>query len=109
MKITNVHVKRLTGLPRLLGTASVVFDDCFKVRDIFVLPKNKDELYIAMPSKKVRDNHWISMAYPINNEFKQEIQDAVLGEYRRLESASLPETDADVGSENTIAGDPEDE
>ena len=30
MKITNVHVKRLTGLPRLLGTASVVFDDCFK-------------------------------------------------------------------------------
>ena len=31
MKITNVHVKRLTGLPRLLGTASVVFDDCFKV------------------------------------------------------------------------------
>ena len=59
MKITNVHVKRLTGLPRLLGTASVVFDDCFKVRDIFVLPKNKDELYIAMPSKKVRDNHWI--------------------------------------------------
>lgn len=61
MKITNVHVKRLTGLPRLLGTASVVFEDCFKVRDIFVLPKNKDELYIAMPSKKVRDNHWISM------------------------------------------------
>ena len=48
MKITNVHVKRLTGLPRLLGTASVVFDDCFKVRDIFVLPKNKEELYIAM-------------------------------------------------------------
>lgn len=54
MKITNVHVKRLTGLPRLLGTASVVFDDCFKVRDIFVLPKNKEELYIAMPSKRLR-------------------------------------------------------
>lgn len=49
------------------------------------------------------------MAYPINNEFKQEIQDAVLSEYRRLESAGLPETDADVGSEKTIAGDPEDE
>ncbi len=109
MKITKVSVRRMTGLPRLLGTASIIFDDCFKVRDIFVLPQNENELYIAMPSKKIKNEHWVSMAYPINKEFKREIQDAVLNEYRRLESAGLAETDSDVGFENAIAGDPEDE
>ncbi len=109
MKITNVHVKRMIGLPRLLATASVVFDDCFKVRDIFVLPKNDNELYIAMPSKKIKNGHWVSMAYPINNEFKQEIQSAVLDEYRYLESEGLAETGNDTSMDDEFIGDPEDE
>ncbi len=108
MKITKVYVKRLTGLPRLLGTSSVVFDDCFKVRDIFILPKNKDELFVSMPSKKFKDNHWVSMAYPITDACKKEIQDAILTEYRRLEAAGLDETVFDDG-EPATSGDPEDE
>lgn len=52
MKITKVYVKRLSGRQRLLGVASVVFDDCFKVRDILILPRNENERYISMQRLK---------------------------------------------------------
>lgn len=100
MKITKVSVKVLQGLPRLKGTASVVFDDCFKVRDILILPKNENEMCIAMPSKKLDDNKCISVAHPINSDFRSEIENAVLKEYERL----LTE-----GEENEAAYDAEDE
>ncbi len=100
MKITKVSVKVLQGLPRLKGTASVVFDDCFKVRDILILPKNENEMCIAMPSKKLDDNKRISVAHPINSDFRSEIENAVLKEYDRLQTE---------GEENEAAYDAEDE
>ncbi len=85
MKVTQVNVSVIKDMPRLKGTASVVFDECFKVRDIIILPKNEDgELYIGMPSKKLKNDKRISLAYPINAEFRSVIEDAVLGEYNRL-------------------------
>ena len=100
MKITKVSVKVLQGLPRLKGTASVVFDDCFKVRDILILPKNENEMCISMPSKNLYYNKRISVAHPINSDFRSEIENAVLKEYERL----LTE-----GEENEAAYDAEDE
>lgn len=84
MTITKVTVNVLANRQRLRGVASVVFDDCLKVRDILILPKeNNGSLYIAMPNKKIADNHFISLAYPVNAEFRDVIEKAVLEEYQR--------------------------
>ncbi len=101
MKVTQVNVSLIKDMPRLKGTASVVFDECFKVRDIIILPKNETgELYIGMPSKKLKNDKRVSLAYPINAEFRSVIETAVLDEYNRLvaEDASN-ETDESAPAE----------
>ena len=102
MKITKVTVAVLKDKPRLRGVASVVFDDVFKVRDIPILPrKNDDCLYVAMPGKKLSDGHRIYYAYPVTQEFRTEIETAILEEYnRRLTEGGISENDIDGKTED---------
>ena len=83
MKITKVEIFPARDPERLKASAAVVFDDCFKVRDIFIFPRkdNSDELYIAMPVKKIRDDKRISLAHPINAEFRAEMEKTILDAY----------------------------
>lgn len=95
MKITKVSVKIIPDRPRLKGTASIVFDDCFKVRDILILPKNADQMYASLPSRKMKDGTYISLAHPITAEFRQTIESAIFAEYERLMRAGLDRTEMD--------------
>lgn len=83
MKITKVEIFPARDPERLKASAAVVFDDCFKVRDIFIFPRkdNSDELYVAMPVKKIKDDKRISLAHPINAEFRAEMEKAILDAY----------------------------
>jgi DNA-binding cell septation regulator SpoVG len=84
MTITKITVALIKDKARLKGTASIVFDDVFKVRDILILPRNNNgDLFIAMPSKKLNDEHRISYAYPVTSEYREELEAAVLAEYRK--------------------------
>lgn len=97
MTITKVSVNVIANKQRLRGTASVVFDDCLKVRDILILPKdNSGSLYIVMPNKKLGDNRYISLAYPVSAEFRDIIENAVLEEYEK----QLSQSDASLADEN---------
>lgn len=93
MKITKVEIFPARDPERLKASAAVVFDDCFKVRDIFIFPgkDNSDELYVAMPVKKIKDDKRISLAHPINAEFRAEMEKAILDAYY----ASLEEKEED--------------
>ena len=93
MKITKVEIFPARDPERLKASAAVVFDDCFKVRDIFIFPRkdNSDELYVAMPVKKIKDDKRISLAHPINAEFRAEMEKAILDAYY----ASLEEKEVD--------------
>lgn len=93
MKITKVEIFPARDPERLKASAAVVFDDCFKVRDIFIFPRkdNSDELYVAMPVKKIKDDKRISLAHPINAEFRAEMERAILDAYY----ASLEEKEED--------------
>ena len=93
MKITKVEIFPARDPERLNASAAVVFDDCFKVRDIFIFPRkdNSDELYVAMPVKKIKDDQRISLAHPINAEFRVEMEKAILDAYY----ASLEEKEED--------------
>lgn len=98
MKITKVEIFPARDPERLKASAAVVFDDCFKVRDIFIFPRkdNSDELYVAMPVKKIKDDKRISLAHPINAEFRAEMEKAILDAYY----ASLEEKEEDVDEDD---------
>ncbi len=92
MQLTEVKVYPVTDDEKLKGYATIVFDSCFVVRDLKVINGNSG-LFVAMPSKKKKDGTYRDTAHPLNNETRQMIEEAVLGEYerelRRLDGLAL--------------------
>jgi stage V sporulation protein G len=82
MQITEVKVYPVGDNDKLKGYATIIFDDCFVVRDLKVI-QGTNGMFVAMPSKKTKDGTYRDTAHPLNNETRDMIEAAVLGEYDR--------------------------
>ena len=81
MEITEVKVFPVSE-DRLRAYVTITFDHCFIVRDVKIIQGNNG-LFVAMPSKKMRDGTYKDMAHPINSEMRRTIEEVVLGEYEK--------------------------
>jgi stage V sporulation protein G len=89
MEITSIKVYPVTE-DRLKAFATIVFDNCFVVRDLKVIQGNKG-LFVAMPSKRCKDGSFKDMAHPLNSETRTLIEDKVIQEYHKeLERGTTP-------------------
>jgi len=79
MVVTNVQVFSVDE-ERLKAYATITFDGCFIIRDLKVINGRKG-LFIAMPSKKLKDGSFKDIAHPLNRETRLMIEDAVLSKY----------------------------
>lgn len=71
MQITSVNVKKYDKEEsKMKGIASVLIDDCFVIRDIWIIEGN-DGLFIAMPSRRKNDDEYQDVAHPINAETRK--------------------------------------
>ena len=85
MKITSVSVHKVTGEnSRMKGIATVVLDDCFKIKGIRIIEKD-DKMMLAMPSRKNRNNENEDVAHPLNAETREMFEEAVFAEYNKAE------------------------
>jgi stage V sporulation protein G len=82
MEITEVKVYPVSDNEKLKAYATIIFDNCFVVRDLKVIDGNSG-LFVAMPSKKKKDGTYRDTAHPLNNETRDLIEGAVLAEYER--------------------------
>jgi len=82
MEITEVRVS-LRDEEKLKAYASIVFDNCFIVKDLRVIDGN-DRLWVAMPNKKRRDGTRRDVCHPLNAETRTLIEEAVLSKYDEL-------------------------
>ena len=80
MQITDVKVFPVDE-KRVKAYASIVFDDCFIVRDVKVI-EGDTKFFVAMPSKKMKDGSFRDTVHPLNNIMRQMIEESVLGAYR---------------------------
>lgn len=81
MEITDVRIFPVNE-KRVKAYASIVFDDCFIVRDVKVI--NIDErMFVAMPSKKMKDGTFRDTVHPLNNSARQMVEASVLGAYEK--------------------------
>jgi stage V sporulation protein G len=83
MEITEVRVSPIEGDEKLKGFATVIFDNEFVVRDLKIISGQKG-LFVAMPSRKMKDGSFKDVAHPLNNEMRQKLETAVLGEYDKV-------------------------
>jgi len=88
MRITEVKVFPVLDNEKLKGYATIIFDDCFVVRDLKII-QGSAGLFVAMPSKKTKDGTYRDIAHPLDNETRRMIEDAVIGAYERGTRAVL--------------------
>lgn len=87
MKITSVSVHKVSlENSRMKGIATVVLDDCFKIKGIRIIEK-EDKLMLAMPSRKNKNNENEDVAHPLNAETRKMFEDAVISEYEKEQDA----------------------
>ena len=80
LNITDVRITKVEGDEKLRGFAAIVLDDSFIVGDLRVL-EGEDGYFVAMPSKRKRDGTFKDIAYPLNNEVRESIEERVLLAY----------------------------
>ncbi len=82
MNITEVKVFPVDDNDKLKAYASVVFDDCFVVRDLRVI-SGATGLFVAMPSRKRKDGSFRDTAHPLNMETRTKIEKSILDVYQQ--------------------------
>ncbi len=83
MNITEVKVFPVKDNDKLKAYASIVFDDCFVIRDLRVIT-GSDGLFVAMPSRKRKDGTFKDTAHPLNMETREMIEKTILNSYLKI-------------------------
>ncbi len=80
MDITEVRVFPVSNEERLKAYATITIDSVFLIRDLRVINGNAG-LFVAMPSRKMKDGTFKDIAHPLNSDTRQMIEKKVLAEY----------------------------
>lgn len=83
MEITEVRVN-LTRQGRVKAFAQVVFDNTLLIADIRVMEGKEGTLYLAMPSRRLRNGSFKDVVHPLHSELRRQMEQAIFGEYERL-------------------------
>jgi stage V sporulation protein G len=82
MEITEVII-RPANQDLVKAYVDIVFDNCFMIEEIKVI-KRLTGLFISFPAKKQRDGSRWDIAFPVNAERRQIIEQAILAEYEKV-------------------------
>jgi stage V sporulation protein G len=81
MKITEIKVYPVKESGRLKAYATMVFDDCFIVRDLKIIEGDKG-LFVSMPSRRKKDG-FRDIVHPLNSDTRGMIEERVILEYKK--------------------------
>jgi len=82
MEITEIKVFPTKDEGRLKAYATIIFDNCFIIRDLKVIEGQKG-LFVSMPSRKRKDGSFRDTVHPLNIEMRTKIEQGVIDEYNR--------------------------
>lgn len=83
LNITEVRIKKIDK-GDLLAAASICIDNCFIVNEIKLL-NGKNGRFISFPNRKLKNKDIRkNFSYPINNETRLQLLDAISEEYDKI-------------------------
>ncbi len=83
MEITKVEIRPMHNEGNLKAFCSVIFDEVFIVHSVKVI-QGKEDLFVAMPSREVKNGEFRDTAHPIDNAFRLKLEQTVLEKYREV-------------------------
>jgi len=82
INITEVKVYPVRETGRLKAYATIVFNNCFIIRDLKVIEGDKG-LFVSMPSRRKHDGSFRDIVHPLNSETRAMIEDLIVEEYKK--------------------------
>jgi stage V sporulation protein G len=82
MKITEVKIYPVEDGGRLKAYATMVFDDCFIVRDLKIIEGDKG-FFISMPSRKRKDGSFRDIVHPLNSQTRTDVEKTIVDEFTK--------------------------
>lgn len=95
MEITNIKIRKLFDDGPMKAVVSVTLDDQMALHDIKVIYAG-EKYFIVMPSRKNPDGTYRDIAHPINAEFRNRLESAVLCEYEAEVARVASEADLET-------------
>jgi stage V sporulation protein G len=83
VEITEVKVYPAKQTGRLKAYATIVFDNCFIVRDLKIIEGNKG-LFVSMPSRQRKDGTFRDIVHPLNSDMRKSIEELVVEEFNKV-------------------------
>ena len=83
MEITKVEIRPMRDEGNLKAFCSVVFDGVFIVHSVKII-QGKQDLFVAMPSREVKNGEFRDTVHPIDNEFRLQMEQVILERYREV-------------------------
>lgn len=80
MKITNISVKPVDGMPRLKGYATIILDNQLAINEIKII-QSLNGMCIEFPKDKDMEKTKFESIAPLNHEIRYHIQSLVLKAY----------------------------
>lgn len=99
MEITKVEIRPMRNEGNLKAFCSVVFDDVFIVHSVKII-QGKESLFVAMPSREVKNGEFRDTAHPIDNDFRLRIEEIILSKYREVVGEEQPVLSAEIPTED---------
>ena len=86
LKISDIRIRLVTkDDSKLKAVASITIDDCFVVHDIKII-EGKEGYFISMPSRKTPDGEYKDIVHPINTPTREQIREAIMVEYEKVQN-----------------------
>ncbi len=83
LEISNVKMHLLKEDSKVKALVSLVLEEHIVIHGIKVV-EGSSGLFVAMPSRKNKDNEYKDIVHPVTNEFRQVLQDTVLEVYKEM-------------------------
>lgn len=82
MKVSNIKIHPINNErnTKLKAFASAVFNDEFVINNMRIIDNGK-RLFVAMPSTRLDDGRFIDLVFPINQDVRKIVEEAILAEY----------------------------
>ncbi|MCB2213648.1 SpoVG family protein [bacterium] len=87
MRITEININ-LRDEDKLKAFVNITFDDVFVVRGLKIIEGGQG-LFVCMPSRKLVDGTYKDIAHPIDNDFRNDIEQKILEVYGRLRDQNM--------------------
>lgn len=88
IKITDVKIFKIKQRGALLGYANIVLNNSFIIRGIKILESEKNGRFVAMPSRRLREEKraYRDLCHPINQKTREIITATIFNAYDELEN-----------------------